>query len=131
MKPPPDPDMENRLRSLTWKPVPPAALQGSLQSALEAWTAPSEPALPPVLGTFPSCLHGVIGVVPRSVRWTLAACWMLSLGFWLATPHSVSTSPSLPTASLAALPPLQNPWQYLTMQQSRQQIDELDLLPSR
>lgn len=100
---PADGALETRLRELTWKPVTVAALRGSLEAALAALPAqsggeqpgPSEristaeitegdpvytPGLSKVRRFFPS--------MPGFVRWGLAACWVLSAGFRLATPAS-------------------------------------------
>ena len=69
-----NPDIENRLRSLTWRPVPGEALERSLQAALEALPPPHSP----------PCRRRRF--FPRPLRWALAACWALSLGLRLATP---------------------------------------------
>ena len=71
----PDPTgIESRLRSLQWQPAPPGALDAALRAALEA-SVPEK--------------RSWLRSVPLPVRWGLAACWALSLGFRLATPAPV------------------------------------------
>lgn len=121
MKTPPDPasdPLEARLRTLTWKPAPPAALQSSLVAALAAVSSsPPSPA--------PSLPHRIIQFVPAPVRWTLAACWTLSLGLRLATPTPPSSTSSPAGSAMARRPLPDGPPFFLTMQQTRQQIDAL------
>ena len=146
MKPPPDlgsDPLEDRLRALTWKPVPESTLQMSLEAALAA--LPSNAALtdskvrsgPVPVAPYsqladaqpppsPGLLRRVIRFIPTPVRWTLTACWTLSLGLRLATPASPAvTSAGSGPAILAAVPPLDGPRLFLSMQQTRQQTDEL------
>ena len=135
MKPPPDPGsdpLEERLRALTWKPVPTPTLQVSLEAALAALppdaVLPPQPAVaqPLAFPPSPSLLRRVIRFVPAPVRWTLAACWTLSLGLRLATPAGPAVASAGPgPAILAIVPPLDGPRLFLSMQQTRQQIDEL------
>jgi hypothetical protein len=120
MNPLSDFDLENRLRSLTWRPVPEPALRASLDAALAE--------LPTLVTPLPRAVpfrHRLIQFVPRPVRWTLAACWMLSLGFRLATPPPAPGQGSLSSASLAAMPPMDGARLFLSMQQTRLQLDDL------
>jgi hypothetical protein len=50
---------------------------------------------------------------------------MLSLGFRLATPPSAPVQGSLSPAAIAALPPMDGSRLFLSMQQTRLQIDDL------
>jgi hypothetical protein len=139
MNPPADPDLENRLRALTWRPVPEPALQASLDAALaelssDATTSskarpglvpPAPVPLSPSSQTTVPIRQRLIQFVPRPVRWILAACWMLSLGFRLATPPSAPVQGSLSPAAIAALPPMDGSRLFLSMQQTRLQIDDL------
>ena len=144
MKTPPDPGsdpLKDRLRALTWKPVPQSTLQVSLEAALAA--LPPDGALtdstvrsgPVPVAPYsqladaqsppsPGLLRRVIRFIPAPVRWTLVACWTLSLGLRLATPASPALTSAGP-AILATVPPLDGPRLFLSMQQTRQQIDEL------
>ena len=146
MKPPPDPGsdpLEDRLRTLTWKPVPESTLQVSLEAALAA-LPPDDAALagskarpglvrlqpsdaqPPASPPSPPLLRRVIRFIPAPVRWTLAACWTLSLGLRLATPAGPPvTSAGTGPVILVTVPPLDGPRLFLSMQQTRQQIDAL------
>jgi len=139
MNPPADPDLENRFRALTWRPVPEPALQAALDAALaelssDATTSSKArpglvpqapvPLSPPAQTTVPF-RQRLIQFVPRPVRWTLAACWMLSLGFRLATPPSAPGQGNLSPSAIAALPPIDGPRLFLSMQQTRLQIDDL------
>ena len=146
MKMPPDPGsdpLEDRLRALTWKPVPESTLGVSLEAALAA--LPPDAALagskarpgPVPVAPYsqladaqsppsPGLLRRVIRFIPAPVCWTLVACWTLSIGLRLATPASPALTSAGPgPAILAAVPPLDGPRLFLSMQQTRQQIDEL------
>ncbi len=68
------PDLESRLRALTWRPAPTAVLDRSLHAALRALPAPL------------SRTQRVLRFIPAPVRWSLAACWGVSLALHLATP---------------------------------------------
>jgi hypothetical protein len=91
MNPPVDPQLEAHLKSLTWKPVPEEILSSSLQVALLAI-----PSGPPAVNT-----KRLNQWIPAPVRWTLAACWVLSLGLRLATP-SLPPSPAGNSTATAA-----------------------------
>ena len=129
MKTPPDPGsdpLEDRLRALTWKPVPASTLEVSLEAALAALPPQPAAAQPPAFPPSPSLLRRVIRFIPSPVRWTLAACWTLSLGLRLATPAGPAMTSAGPgPAILATVRPLDGPRLFLSMQQTRQQIDEL------
>ena len=105
MNPPADPELESQLRAMQWRPVPDAALASSLNAALRALPAP------------PSRPHRWLHAIPVPVRWTLAACWALSVFLRVTTPASPPT-PVLSPGSSAAF--------FDSIQQTNDQIHELE-----
>ena len=105
MNPPADPELESQLRAMQWRPVPNAALAASLDAALRALPAPASPG------------RRLLQAIPAPVRWSLAACWALSLLLRLSTPQSPH-SPGLSPGSSAAF--------FDSIQQTNDQIHELE-----
>lgn len=103
-----DHELEGMLRTLRWRKACPEFLQRSLDAALAEHTAAQSAGLVhrvnhPESRTKPktAVLSTLLDIVPRPLRWPLAACWLLSLFFRLSTPDPVPASVS---ESLARLP---------------------------
>ncbi|HWB04454.1 MAG TPA: hypothetical protein VG796_15605 [Verrucomicrobiales bacterium] len=119
MKAPDDSQTEAFVCSMRWRPLPDEVRATSLAAALAAC---QPPAAKPIV----SLHRRVIAWVPRPVRWTLAACWTLSLGLRLATP----APPAAPAPILAAndnIPPDRALPLFASLEQTNLAIHELQL----
>ena len=114
MDPDPTSELETRLRAMHWRAVPDDALALSLKVAQEGLTTPTlaDGASPP--------LSRLNRLLPGPVRWTLAACWALSLGLRLATPAS-------PAVAEDAGAPVNGAAVFEAMKQTKKQIHEFEL----
>jgi hypothetical protein len=125
----PDTELESRLRAMRWREVPADALAASLRAAQEAQgmgAARMVGVQPSGARRFPwppqrlKAGHQLFLLVPVPVRWTLAACWALSLGLRLATPAS-------PVVAGNTGAPVNGAVVFEAMQQTKKQIHEFEL----
>ena len=118
MKAPDDSKTEAFVCSMRWRPLPEEARAASLTAALATCKPPltSKPSLP----------RRVISWVPRPVRWTLAACWTLSLALRLATPASPNAPAPVLASNGTALPDRSLPM-FASLEQTNLVLHELQL----
>lgn len=122
----PDTELESRLRAMRWREVPADALAASLRAGQEAQgmgAASMVGVQPSGARRFlwpPQRLKAGHQRVPGPVRWTLAACWALSLGLRLATPSS-------PVVAGNTGAPVNGAVVFEAMQQTKKQIHEFEL----
>lgn len=87
-----NPDPEQTLRTLRWRDPPPAFLEHTLDRALAESRQHRKPRV-----------IGWLAFIPRPLRLSLAACWLLALYFRLTTPEAI---PQRTLENYAKLPPM-------------------------
>ena len=88
-----DEDIERSLKTMQWKRPSPAFLQETLELALAERRTQSF--------TFGALLRSI----PAPIRWPLAACWLLSFFFKLATPDPIPAATKTAIAQMPASNP--------------------------
>jgi hypothetical protein len=117
MKAPDDSKTEAFVCSMRWRPLSEEARAASLTAALAVCKPPPSK---------PSLSHRLISWVPRPVRWTLAACWTLSLALRLATPASPH-APAQVLASNGSVPSDRSLPMFASLEQTNLVLHELQL----